>query len=175
VNRDGLLRGEVVNPLPIELTDCMVFFENWAYRLDRTEGKLASGQTARVDLERPINLEWRLMRRRVRDTTDVTTPWDQTTQDVPRIMEMMMFHGAAGGVKYTQLAHRYQRYVDLSDHLTSGCAILWGRSDKRATDLVLDEGRTPSPYDRHWTFYRVVFPVQPQSRPDDSPGQDHSE
>jgi len=163
----GLLRGEVSNPLPVELTDCMVLFGNWAYRLDRTGGRLAPGQTTRVDLERAFNLEWRLMRRRVRDTNDVTTPWDPTEEHVPRIMEIMMYHKAAGGVSYTQLTNRYQWYVDLTDHLTSGCAILWGRSEQRATELLLNGDRASDAYDQHWTFYRILFPVQQAASPNE--------
>ncbi|MFV1967956.1 MAG: hypothetical protein ACC628_21235 [Pirellulaceae bacterium] len=155
----GLLRGEVVNPLDVELTDCMVLYGNWAYRLERKSGKLAPGQSTRVEWERPFNLEWRLMRRSVRETNETTVPWDPTDENVPRIMEIMMFHKASGGANYTRLTNRYQGYIDLTDHLTSGCAILLGRSEQRATELILDGGKTSNPYDRHWTFYRIVFPV----------------
>ena len=156
---DGLLQGTIVNPLPVPLTECMLAYENWVYRLDQSDGKLAPHQTAQLELERPYNLEWRLTRRRVQDTQEVMAPWDQASHDVPRIMEMIMFHGAAGGADYTRLRHRYQGYLDLSDHLHIGCAVLWGRSAQPAADLVFDGGRTPARCDRHWTFYRIVFPV----------------
>jgi hypothetical protein len=79
-----------------------------------------------------------------------------------------MFYRAANGATYTQLTHSYQRYVDLSDHLTNGCAILCGRSNQRATQLVIDGGSTPTQYDRHWTWYRILFPVRSSSPTDRS-------
>jgi hypothetical protein len=143
----------------------MVLYGNWAYRLDRRSGKLAPGQSTRVEWERPFNLEWRLMRRSVRETSETTVPWDPTDQNVPRIMEIMMFHEAAGGADYTRLANDYHQYLDLSHHLTAGCAILFGRSESLATELVLDDGKTANSPDQHWTFYRIVFPVDETSAP----------
>jgi hypothetical protein len=155
----GLLRGEVVNPLDTELRDCMVLYGNWAYRLERVSGRLAPGQVTRVDWERPFNLEWRLMRRSVREITESTVPWDPTDEDVPRILEILMFHKAAGGANYTRLVNRYHGYLDLSEHLTSGNAILFGRSEKPLAEFMINDGETPGSYDHTWTFCRIVFPV----------------
>ena len=44
-----------------------------------------------------------------------------------RDMEMLQFHKAAGGEVYTGLTHAYQPYLDLTDHLRTGRAILLGR------------------------------------------------
>lgn len=154
---NGLLRGEVTNPLPVELFDCMVLHDVWAYRI---EGKLAAGQTVRIeDQAPPRNLEWRLTRRSVIETKDVSTPWDQTSFDVPRILEIMMFHGAARGQAYTQLSHRYQAFVDLSDQLRTGRAILVGRIVPPASSLLRDGKPLTNSYDQHWTFCRVLLPV----------------
>ena len=155
----GLLRGNIMNPLPVELHDCMLLYENWAYKLDRKGGVLQSGDTTPVDLEKPLNFSWRLTRRRVVDIKDVTTPWEQGDVDVPRILEMMMFHGVAGGDKYTQLHHRFQNYVDLSQHLANGRAILFGRAKQPGSEVAMDGHVTGESYDQHWTYYRVVFPV----------------
>lgn len=73
---------------------------------------------------------------------------------------MMMFHRIAGGDRYTQLQHRYQNYVDLSEHLTNGRAILLGQAKQAASDLRLNEQAAEANYDRRWTYYRVVFPVE---------------
>jgi len=154
---DGLLEGEIVNPLPVELHDCLVLYSVWAYRLERTGGTLRPGQRTRVEVERPLNLEWRLTRRRVLDNRNVTTPWNAQSLDVPRLIEVMMFHGAAGGDDYTSLTHRYQNYLDLSDHLQSGRAILLGRASEPGRTLEIDGADDP-PGDR-WTFCRVLFPV----------------
>lgn len=154
---DGLPRGEVSNPLPVELQDCVVYFGNWAFRLEATRGVLAPGQKTRIELERALNLRWRLTGRRVIDTKDVGTPWDQHTLEVPRIMEMMMFHEAAGGDSYTQLISRYQASIDLSQQLLLQRAILIGRAPNPATNLKLND--TVVAADQQWTYFRIVYPL----------------
>jgi hypothetical protein len=153
----GLLSGRVTYPLDVELSDCMVLFGNRAYLLS---GAVSPGESIWFDSLKYRDLEWRLTRRRVIETRDVGTPWDQTSQDVPRIMEIMMFHEAAGGESYTGLSQRYQPFVDLSDHLRTGRAILVGRSETPASQLARDGQSIADSYDRHWTYYRVVFPVE---------------
>jgi hypothetical protein len=154
---DGLLRGELVNPLPTELQDCMVFYENWVYRLNRSV--LAPGQRTRIELERALNLQWRLTGRRVVNTKEVGTTWDLNSLDASKILEIMMFHGAAGGESFTHLTNRYQSYVDLSQHLRLGRAILLGRSRSQVTQPRLDGGEVPAKDQQTSTHFRVVFPV----------------
>jgi hypothetical protein len=158
---DGLLRGTVINPLDIPLDNCMVLFSNWMYRLDSKSGSLGAGASTTIELEQPLNLEWRLTKRRVEETRDASTPWNQEDLDVSRIMEIMMFHAAAGGDRYTQLTHRYQSFMDLSHQLKRGRAILLGRADKAATELRIDDRPVNDNYDNNWTFCRVVVPVTP--------------
>ncbi len=157
-NPNGVLEGSLTNPLPVELTECMLVHNDWAYLI---QGSFAPGQTLRVEEQASLRrLDWRLTRRTVVDTKEVSTPWDRSSTDVPRILEIMMFHRAARGQAYTELSHHYQAYVDLSDHLRMGRAILVGRAESRATDLVRDGKPMADNYDRHWTFYRVVLPVE---------------
>jgi hypothetical protein len=120
---------------------------------------LRPGDSAKVELEKAINLSWRLTRRRVVEIRDVTTPWNPQDLDIARIVEMMMFFKAAGGEDYTGLQHRYQAYVDLSEHLRLGRAILVGRASEPATTSLLDGEPTDAEYEQRWTFCRVVFPV----------------
>ena len=75
-----------------------------------------------------------------------------------------MFYGSAGGWSYTRLDHRYQKYLDLSDHLLTGRAILVGRGEERAAELLRDGQPFAQDRSRHWAFYRVVFPVQKSDR-----------
>jgi len=157
IDSNGLLSGRLANPFDIELSDCMVVYENWAYPLS---GALGPGETVSFSGLSPRNLEWHLTRRKVVDTQDVGRPWDQQTSVVPRIMEIMMFYGAAGGESYTGLTHRYQPYVDLSEHRRIDRAILVGRGAAPSSQLMRD-GQSLGEYcDRHWTFYRLVFPVR---------------
>ncbi|HJN11232.1 MAG TPA: hypothetical protein QF564_21270 [Pirellulaceae bacterium] len=164
---DGLLHGAVVNPLDVELHDCMIFFSVWAYHLDRTRGRLKPGQMARADDEQPRNLRWRLTRREVQEMKDVATPWDPTSFEVPRIMEMMMFQDVAGGDQYTKLSNRYQDYIDISSHLISGRAVLIGRIEERGSKVSVDGQTIDSEAGRHWTFCRIVFPVDRSKAQDD--------
>jgi hypothetical protein len=157
----GSLTGQLTNPLECELTDCMVLYENWMYPVS---GTLRPGQSVTFDGVPPRNLEWHLSRRRVVDSKDVGTPWDQGSSDVPRILEMMMFYRAAGGAAYTGLTHRYQPGLDLSEHLRTGRAILVGRSPAAGSRLS-QVGATWGPDRvRQWAFYRVVFPVDRSER-----------
>lgn len=153
---NGLLRGELANPLDVALTDTMIIYENWMYA---QTGTWRPGQTINFEGRSPRNLQWRLARRRVVESKDVTTPWDRSAFDVPRIMEVMMFYKAAGGESYTELTHRYQAYLDLSDHLRTGRAIILGRGPatagrfRRGGEPLVGEADPPL------TFYRVVVPV----------------
>ncbi|MDA1055881.1 MAG: hypothetical protein O3C40_36305 [Planctomycetota bacterium] len=155
----GLLRGNVVNPLSVELNDCILLYGNWAYKLERKGNVLQPGDATPIHLEKPLNFNWRLTRRRVVEIKDITAPWEQRDLDVPRILEMMMFHGVAGGDKYTHLQHRFQTYVDLSGHLANGRAILFGRAEQSATKIELNGPASGENHHQRWTFYRVVFPV----------------
>jgi hypothetical protein len=161
VDSNGLLSGSVANPLSIELTDCRVLYENWIYPIS---AGLKPGQSISLDGVRPKNLEYHLTRRRDVDGRDVRSNWDPTGTDVARLLEMMMFFGSIEGESYTKLTHRYQHQIDLSDHLRSGRAILVGRAAVPATELYRDGRSLAAHTDRHWTFYRLVFPVDNPER-----------
>ncbi|TVS20541.1 MAG: hypothetical protein EA424_03450 [Planctomycetaceae bacterium] len=157
VDPNGLLSGRLINPLEVELSDCQVLYRNWSYPLT---GTIGPGATVAFEGLRPRNLEWRLTRRQVVETREIGTPWDQSSWDVPRILEILMFYQAAGGRRYTGLTHRYQPHLDLSEHLRTGQAILVGRSAQPATSLLRDGQSQAELTDRHWTFYRIVYPVE---------------
>ncbi len=99
----GCSQGVVVNPLDVELSHCYVYYENWAFPI---EGRLAPGEAVELQSITPLDLKWQLSRRRVIESKDVSTPWDRADlSDPPRIAEMLMFFGAAGGRAYTRLSH----------------------------------------------------------------------
>lgn len=158
----GMLAGQITNPLPIDLDECVLFYDRWAYSL----GRIAPRQRIRLDeTVAPRNVETLLQQRRIEDMKDVTTPWDQSSPDVSRISQIMMFHEAAGGRAYTGLLHRHQGETDLSDHLMLGRAVLVGRAKQPAAQIVGEGlnavGDTAT---QHWTYYRIVFPVNPLAR-----------
>ncbi|MCY2993333.1 MAG: hypothetical protein NTY19_36465 [Planctomycetota bacterium] len=152
----GLLRGELANPLDVELSDSLVVYENWMYPID---GKWRPGQRMSFDDRKPRNLQWRLARRKVVETKDISTPWDRSSLDVPRILEVLMFYKAAGGESYTELTNRYQPYLDLSDQLRTGRAMILGRGPGPASDLQRDGQSLRADVDRQFTYYRVLLPV----------------
>ena len=90
---------------------------------------------------------------------NVVSPWDQANTDVDRVMQLIMFYGAAKGRAYTRLEHRYQRVLDWSDHVTPRQAILWGRSRAAGADILLDDKAVSRTED--WTYCRVLIPVAP--------------
>jgi hypothetical protein len=179
----GLVGGEFQQPFSIELSDCLLAHGEKLFRL----GALKPGQQVVIDQERALNLEWRLTERRIEQSKDVSTPWNQALADVPLIVQMLMFHEAAGGRNYTGLTHRYQSEIDLSEHIRLGQAVLVGRAKEPVARLVAGTLRAPSaagdgpfsaagtrsvpatladPADTTtWTWYRLILPVQPYSDP----------
>jgi len=154
----GLLEGFVVNPLDVELSQCYVYYGNWAFLI---EGRLAPGEAAELEYITPLDLKWHLTRRRVVESRDVSTPWDRADlSDPARVAQIMMFYGAAGGRAYTRLTHGFHSYLDLSRHLRTGQAILVGRGKTPASVLARDQQPLSDHIDRQWTFYRVSLPVE---------------
>jgi hypothetical protein len=159
LDRYGLLAGEFQQPLPVALTECLLAHGEKLYRL----GKLESGQRVQMADLPPLNLEARLTERRVENSKDVSTPWERESVDIPRIMQMLMFHESARGSSYTGLTHRYQPEIDLSEHIRLGQAVLVGRASAPVVRLTRadDSGPLVAADDVNtWTWYRIVLPVQ---------------
>ena len=153
----GVLQGTFTNPLNAELRDAVIAYENWSYPIS---GTLRPGETVRLDRQTPKNFEWRLRRRSMVKSTDFSKPWDQSDfTDVERIAEMMMFYGAAKGKSYTRLSHSFQSYIDLSDAVHTGRAVLYGQSKTHASEFTTQHSQDTARFHQRWSFYRVVFPV----------------
>ncbi|WP_425616017.1 hypothetical protein NA78x_005955 [Anatilimnocola sp. NA78] len=156
-NTYGHLDGELSNPLPFELTDCLLASGEWLYRIQEP---LKPGQKMQLSSLTALNLESRLTRRQVIDTKDISTPWSPTDTDLTRIMHMLMLHDAVRGPKYTGMSHRYQAHLDLSDHVRNGRAVLMGRVESPTASLPV-EGVSPEQLQATTgTWYRLVFPVK---------------
>jgi hypothetical protein len=152
----GVLTGEFPFPLPFELTDCLMIHGEKLYRLS----KLIPGQTVHMEDYTPLNLEARLTQRTVVQSKDVSTPWIKDSNDVSRILLMMMFHEAARGSSYTGLTSRYPPTIDLTDQVRVGRAVLTGRAKQSACRLVQgDEPLAAGTELQSWTWYRIVLPV----------------
>jgi hypothetical protein len=159
IDRFGLLAGEFKQPLPVALTECLLAHGEKLYRL----GKLEPGERVRIADLPPLNLEARLTERRVENSKDISTPWERDSVDIPRIVQMLMFHESARGSSYTGLTHRYQPETDLSEHIRLGQAVLVGRAGAPVARLMGDGATGPLIEDNEastWTWYRIVLPVQ---------------
>jgi hypothetical protein len=153
----GPVEGEITSPLPVEMTDCLLAYDGWLYRL----GTIRPGEKLQIDARQSLNLEYRLTERTVRSSKDIATPWDPTTTNVNRIAQMLMFHQAAGGRRYTGLSHRYQASLDLSESLKLGRAVLAGKVAEPAAELVAgDQPLAQAENQTSSAWCRIVFPVE---------------
>jgi hypothetical protein len=162
LNEYGMLQGEVVNPLSVDLAGCLLVYDTWLYRLR----SLSPGQRVRLADFDALNLEARLQQRTIAGAKDVVSPWETDSIDVPRIMQMIMFHESARGSGYTNLTHLYQGNLDLTPRARNGRAILVGRIAKGVTQLSVDgKPLSATSQDEPWTWVRVVLPVTARRQP----------
>ncbi len=164
------LQGELTNPLPFELLDARVLYRGHIYMINRP---LAGGATvslsSAIDVRRQ-NLQAKITERVVKDQQDRATPWDASRTDLPRIMDMLMFHEAANGSDYTGLAHRFQPELDFSTQIELQEAVLVGRVDATQGDVAVD-GRSSTDansYDQRWTWFRILIPVRSAANSSDT-------
>jgi len=155
LNEHGVPTGDLVNPLDVELQDCIFTFNIWMYRLK----KLGPGERFNLSDARPLYLESRLQQHKANDFKDSATPWIRDSDDVPAILQMLMYHEAARGQTYTGLTNRYQTHLDLSWQLTRGRGLLVGRVEKAAATVHVDGAPLPADQIQSWTYYRIVIPV----------------
>jgi hypothetical protein len=156
LDRFGMLAGEFQAPVAVTLSECILAHDEKMYRV----GTISPGQRVRMADLAPLDLEARLTRRRVEQTKDISTPWEQDSVDVPRIIQMLMFHEAARGTTYTGLTHRYQPRIDLSQHVRLGAAVLVGRASEAVARLSGSSAPLADAADTTtFTWYRIVLPV----------------
>lgn len=162
-----LLQGELVNPLPIDVLDGMLIFRNWAYLLPTRFP--AGGRIAVIDSLRQKNFRWQLSRQRALESASESEAWDPTdTQSLRRVAEMLMFHEAVGGARYTSLEHAALPFLDLTHVLSEDRCILVGRVADPMTELKVHDGNdqsSHSPLGERLTMVRIVIPVV-ESNPD---------
>jgi hypothetical protein len=166
-DRDRSLEGSVRNALSFPLQECLLCYGRWAYDL----GTLGPGQSAQLGLSVPRrDLNTFLTGRRLLlvENRELNTPYERSSVDAAYVLRAMMFFKDAGGYQYTGLANRYQAFVDLSDLLRNGRAVLVakppaeaGSAAPRFGAALWCNGRTlEAAGDGHTTVYRFVFPVK---------------
>ena len=137
-------------------------------------GTLQPGESTVIDaLTRRSELKTVLTGQRLVKQNDtyrqVSTPYDQSSVDLPYVLQAMMFFEAAGGRGYTGLGNGYQGFVDLTPLLTARRAVLVaqgstapGQPGQGARLLCNDRHDQPidAVEDQHVTVYRFVFRVK---------------
>ena len=160
-SQDGRLTGTVTNPLPYQLKNCRLIFENWAYILD---APMDEADTVDVRTETDEKTLRALMTRKFKkldeDNRSNNTAWNPTDTNTGRIASMMMFYQAAGGNNYTGLTHRYQSFTDMSHNLFLKRAVLVGEIDGVGAELLVDAERVSDNYDHSRTIVRIILPVK---------------
>ncbi|MGV3608704.1 MAG: hypothetical protein ACO1RA_20035 [Planctomycetaceae bacterium] len=158
----GRLMGELASPYPFDLTDCILAQREWLYRVKEWK----SGQTLNIADLTPLSLESRLTLQSLTDTKGRITPWQKDSTEIPRILQMIMFHDTVRGTNYTGLSHRYLGQLDLSQHLKLGRAVIIGQAKQPAATLAVSlESLSDSSLEvktQDLSFYRLVIPVEPQ-------------
>ena len=153
-----LLEGELSNPLPVDILDGRLIYQNWVYLLPT---RFAAGSTiAQLSQLREKNFRSLLSRQRVLESGRQSEAWRGRDQSIDRILEMMMYHDAAGGTSYTSLQHRMLGELDLSGVLQSDRCLLVGRIDRPAMRLNWQSDNGEEAIQSDWTgMVRVVLPA----------------
>ncbi len=161
------LFGTIANPYDFPLMNCIVAQDRWAYEL----GTIEPGKTAELGLHLKRNdlknylTGYHMVKEGNLASRQETTSFEMYNRDAPYILRMMMFYEAAGGRGYAHIANDYQSFVDLSNMLKTGRAILV--ADALQNAAAKDQGATLLRKDapvagggeRHTVIFRFIFPV----------------
>ena len=115
----------------------------------------------RIDTLRQKNFRWKLSRQTALESSRETEEWDPSSVMLPgRVAEMLMFHDAVGGTRYTGLRDEPLSSLDLSHTLSEDRCMLLGRLSNDLTTLDLTDGDTSiETVGQSLTMIRVVRPV----------------
>ncbi len=160
-----MLQGELVNPLPIDLLDGMLVFQSGVYLLPT---RFPAGAKTAFEEIRDKPFRWQLSRQKaLEENATESETWNPARNDSPeRIAEMLMFHKAVGGTRYTSLQHDPLSLLDLSDLLADDRCILVGRLAEPVTSLTTQlSGNTAQPVPGNTlTMIRLILPVAVKGR-----------
>jgi hypothetical protein len=159
ITGSGLIQGDFVNALDVELLDAVIIYRNLVYALPP---RMKSGASESITiLSTPKDLERRLTRRVARDGKDVTAPWDPADRNsIGLLMDMIFFYEAAGGEKYTRLQHRFEPSLDMSDLLSLDRAILLARLPESASQVQISSPAGENSFrPEASTFIRCILPI----------------
>lgn len=165
-SRISRLGGNFTNPFDVTLTNCRIYYEDWAYVFEQP---LAPGDT--VDLltearERTIKSILTQRERASSEGKSQNAPWNPREDNPLRILEMMMFHEMAGGQTYTGLTNRARAQLEMSEQLQLKQAIFVAELPRPLSGLQLDGQSLSEGADRRHAFIRLSVPVILDQRTD---------
>jgi hypothetical protein len=139
-----------------KLTRGALFYDRWAYVID----SFSADEPITIDRLEARTAETYLTQKRVVNLRAPSTPYDRSSVDPERVLEMIMFYRAAGGRRYTGLFDRYERKLDFSDQLALGRAVLFGFGPSAAELQIDGKPIPPESKGADLTIYRIILPVQ---------------
>ena len=150
-----VIQGTILNNLDSPLEDCYLLYDLWAYPI----GTIKPGDQATLDTNSAARtIETFLTGRRIGSAGEGARGYDVRNVDRNRVMQMIMFHDAAGGQRYTQLMNRYEDTMDLSGHLSAGRAILLAKGPA-GPQLELKDQSLSAENRHHTTYYRFLIAI----------------
>ncbi len=155
-----LLEGSFENPLGADLLDALLIYRGRAYTLDT---RIRVGQKVSFSASTvPKDITRRLQRRQNVGGEERSTPWNPAEANkLDRLMELISFHEAAGGSKYTGLYDRYLSELDCSDVIRLDRAIVICEFKESSLVWSMRRNRLPiqASEGERKTFLRLVIPV----------------
>ncbi len=138
------------------LAECVLIHDHWAYLIPH----FSPSEPIDVASLDPETADTYFTRRKLVGDQVQTPTYDRAGTDRSRILEIMMFYRAAGGLEYVGLLNRYQHFLDLSDQLGLDRAILIGIGPP-ASEVTIDGHpvATTASAD-HFAYYRFLLPVR---------------
>jgi hypothetical protein len=172
---DQSLSGSITNTLNFPLKNCLLAYGRWAYEL----GALAPGESAILDQNaKRSELKTLLTGKKAvfeEKYNQEITPYESSSTNLAYILRIMMFYKRIDGQSYTKMDNEYQSFVDLSDLLRTGRAILTAEGPDRSGEknhgamLLRNDKSLAGPADKHITLYRFVFPVKREASTPEAP------
>ncbi|MFZ5829645.1 MAG: hypothetical protein ACOY3P_06140 [Planctomycetota bacterium] len=173
VDEGEIPTGSIINRMPVGLERCLLAYGTWAYELGAIEagGAVTLNMMSRRSELKTLLTGWRIVFQggqgdRYRQEA---TPYDPASTDAAYALRMMSFYDAAGGKNYVGLTNDYQGFVDFTDLLKTGCAVLVaelpddGPSAKVASRWIANGRPLVDPEEGPLVVLRLVIPVKKNS------------
>ena len=128
--KDSAVNGRLVNPLGVEISDAILFYNRMAYHVGTLppEGMEIDKKIRRIDASRVLNGTVDPFNETLSNTMMQTglARYDTMAADPAYILRTMMFYRLAGGEKAVGLSNARGTLLDATESLRAGRAVLIG-------------------------------------------------